>query len=157
MAVDDAGERVGEIGVRIDAVELAGFDQRGDDSPIFPAAIRAGEESVLAIEGDGPDRTLDCIGVDLDPAVVEETGEAVPVRERVADRLGELALLADEGELFAQPGLEIGDERIAIAPGGRRVARPARGRECRSRSDRARRCAAAPSLAIGEASATTRS
>jgi hypothetical protein len=39
MAVDDLGERVGEIDVRIDAVELAGFNQRGDDRPVFSAAV----------------------------------------------------------------------------------------------------------------------
>ena len=96
MAVDDLGEHVGEIGVRIDAVELAGLDQRGDDRPVFPAAVGAGEERILAIEGDRADRALDRVGVDLDAAVVEEAGESLPVRERVADRLGELALLADE-------------------------------------------------------------
>jgi hypothetical protein len=31
MAVDDLGERIGELDVRIDAIELAGFDQRGGD------------------------------------------------------------------------------------------------------------------------------
>ena len=111
MAVDDACEHVGEIGLRIDAVQLAGLDQRGDHGPVLAAAIGAREESVLAIEGDRADRTLDGVGVDLDPAVVEEAREAVPVRERVADGLGELALLADEGEPVAQPGLESDDER----------------------------------------------
>ncbi len=33
------------------------------------------------------------------------------MRERVADDLGELALLADEGEPVAQPGVESDDER----------------------------------------------
>jgi hypothetical protein len=51
MAVDDAREYVGEISLRVDAAELARLDQRGDDSPIFSATIRAGKESVLAIEG----------------------------------------------------------------------------------------------------------
>ena len=80
MAVDDFGERVGEIDLRIDARELAGLDQRGDDSPVFPAAVGAGEERVLAIEGDGSDRALDHVGVHLDPAVVEEAGKALPTR-----------------------------------------------------------------------------
>jgi len=34
-----------------------------------------------------------------------------PARERVADRLGELGLLADRGELGAQPGLQRLDHR----------------------------------------------
>jgi hypothetical protein len=111
MAVDDPCERVGEVGVRIDAAELAGLDQRGDDRPIVAAAIRAGEERILAIERDGPDRSLDRVGVDLDPAVVEEANETVPMREPVADRLSELALLAHKGELFAQPWFEFGEKR----------------------------------------------
>jgi hypothetical protein len=111
MAVDDLGERVGEIDVRIDAVELAGFDQRGDDRPVFSAAVGTGEERILAIKGDGSDRALDRVGVDLDSAVGEEPGKALPTRERIADRLGEFTFLADEAELLAQPRLEIGDER----------------------------------------------
>src|SRR5271167_3700436 len=111
MAVDDAGEHVGEIGLRIDAAQLAGLDQRGDHRPVLPASVGAGEERVFTIEGDRADRTLDGIRVDLDPAVVEETREAGPVREGVADDLGELALLADEGEPVAQPRVESDDER----------------------------------------------
>ena len=52
MAADDLGERVGEIGLRIDAAKLAGFDKRGDDRPVFSAAVGTGEERILAIEGD---------------------------------------------------------------------------------------------------------
>jgi len=40
MAVDDLGEGVGEIGLRIDAAKLAGFDKRGDDRPVFSAFVR---------------------------------------------------------------------------------------------------------------------
>jgi hypothetical protein len=40
VTADDPCECVGEIGVRVDAVQLAGFDQRGDDGPTFRAAIR---------------------------------------------------------------------------------------------------------------------
>jgi len=41
MAVDDFGERVGEIGLRIDARQLAGLDQRGDDGPVLAAFVRS--------------------------------------------------------------------------------------------------------------------
>ena len=40
MAVDDLGEHVGEINERIDTAELAAFDERGDDRPVFSAAVR---------------------------------------------------------------------------------------------------------------------
>ena len=78
MAVDDLGDDVGEIGVRIDAAELAGLDQRRDDRPVLAAAVGAGEQRILAIEGDGADGALDDVGVDLDAAVVEEAGQSRP-------------------------------------------------------------------------------
>ena len=101
MAVDDPGDDVGEVGLRIDGVEFAGFDQRGDDRPVLATAVGAGEERILTIEGDGADGAFDDVGVDLDAAIVEESGEPFPSRERVADRLGELGLLADQAEFVA--------------------------------------------------------
>ena len=98
MAGDDAGDCVGEVGIRIDAVKLRGFDQRGDCRPVLSTAVGAGEERVFPIEGDWSDRAFDHVGVDLDAAVVEEAAKSSPTRERVADCLGELALLADQGD-----------------------------------------------------------
>jgi hypothetical protein len=106
MAVDDPGDDVGEIGLRLDSAELAGFDERGDDGPVLAAAVGAGEQRVLAIESDGTDCALDHVAVDLDAAVVEEAGQSRPARQRIADRFGELGLLADQVELGAQPELE---------------------------------------------------
>ena len=40
VAVDEAGEHVGEVGGRIDAVQLAALDQRGQDRPVLGAFIR---------------------------------------------------------------------------------------------------------------------
>jgi hypothetical protein len=84
MAVDDFGERVGEIGLRIDAREFAGLDQRGEDRPVFSPAVGAREERILAIECDGTDRALDDVGVHFDAAVVDEAREADPMGLRVA-------------------------------------------------------------------------
>ena len=47
VAVDEAGQDVGEIGLGIDGVELAGLDQRSDDAPVDTALVGAGEQSVL--------------------------------------------------------------------------------------------------------------
>ena len=63
------------------------------------AAVRACEERVLAVEGDRPDGALDHVAVDLDAAIIQEPGEALPPRECIADRLGELGFLADQHEL----------------------------------------------------------
>lgn len=80
---------------------------------MFAVAVGAGEERILSIEGDGADTAFDDIGVDLGAAIVEEATEPSPARERVADRFGELALLADQRKLPAQSQLERFDDRSA--------------------------------------------
>ena len=80
MAVDDLHEDVGHIGLRIDAIDFAGLDKRGNDRPVLSPAIGTREESVLPIEGNGADGALDDIGVDLDAPVVDEARQAVPAR-----------------------------------------------------------------------------
>ena len=72
MSGDDAGNDVGEVKIRVDAVELRGLDQRGDAAPGDAAFVVTGEECVLAIEGDGADQVFDPVGVDLDAAVLQE-------------------------------------------------------------------------------------
>lgn len=53
MIIDDSRQYVGEVGLRIDAVEFASLDERGDDRPMLAAAVRAGKEGILAIESNG--------------------------------------------------------------------------------------------------------
>ena len=69
-------------------------------------------QRVLAIERDRPDRPLHDVGINLDPAIVEEVDEAVPAAEAIADRLGDRALPGDGRELNFEPGLEAVDERL---------------------------------------------
>jgi hypothetical protein len=71
-ALDELGEHVGEVGLRIDGVHLAGFDQRGDDAPMNATLVAPGKEGVLAVQRDRADSALNGVGVDLDPAVVDE-------------------------------------------------------------------------------------
>lgn len=62
----------------------------------------------------GSDGALDDVVVQLDAAVVEEQGQPLPARERIADRLGQLGLLADQSQLLAQPWLHGLDDRPAL-------------------------------------------
>ena len=71
------------------------------------------KNAFLPIQRNRPDAALDDIGIDLDAAVVEEVGETVPTRERITDCLSEFGLLADQGELGAQPGFETINDRPA--------------------------------------------
>jgi hypothetical protein len=66
VASDESGEDICE-GLRIDAIQFAGFDERSEDGPVLAAAIGASEQRVLAIEGERADGALDGVGVDLGP------------------------------------------------------------------------------------------
>ena len=63
MAVDQAGDHVGEVGLRFYLVELAALDQGGQHRPGLPALVAAGEQSILAIQGNWADRSFYCVGV----------------------------------------------------------------------------------------------
>ena len=55
MTVDDPGEDVDEVSQRIDVVEFARLDERGDSGPVLGAAVRPGEQRVLSVERDRAD------------------------------------------------------------------------------------------------------
>jgi hypothetical protein len=59
----------------IDGVELAGLDQGGDGRPVFAAVVAASEQGILSSQGHRPHAPLDRVGVELDPAVIEELRE----------------------------------------------------------------------------------
>ncbi len=114
MAGGEPGERVGEPGLRIDAIELARFDHAGDHGPMIAAVVRPGEQGILAIQRERTDGTLDRVAVEFDPAIVEEAGQPLPARERIADRLGERALAAELGELGVEEATKLVDARTAL-------------------------------------------
>jgi hypothetical protein len=89
--------------MRIGAVELAAFDERGDHGSVVTACVGAGEQRIFAIQGQGPDASLDRVAVELDATVVAEAGESFPAGERVVDCVGELA----PGAGLAKPGIEL--------------------------------------------------
>ena len=73
--------------------------------------VRARKQRVLAGQSQRADRPLDHIGVDLDATIVEEQRQTRPAAQGITDGVSELALLADESELLAQPRLKCLDER----------------------------------------------
>ena len=78
------------------------------------ALVGAGEQGVLAVEGDRADRALDHVGVDLDAAVVEEEAQPAPQLESVADRLGDAGVAGDLGELGVEPGPQVIEDGPAV-------------------------------------------
>ncbi len=116
MAVDHLLQDVPQIGVGLDVVQLARRDQRADHCPSMAAAVAAGEQVVLAAEGDGADCALDRIGIELNSAVVQEACQAMPPRERIADRLGKRAAAGDQAELCIEPDVQGIDDRLGEGP-----------------------------------------
>src|SRR3954469_8810402 len=49
--INELGQHVEQVGLRIDAVQFASLDQRGEHRPIFRPFVAAGEEWILAIKG----------------------------------------------------------------------------------------------------------
>jgi hypothetical protein len=80
------------------------------------AGIRTGEQMILAPECNRTNRALHGIGVELDAAIVQESRKAVPTRQRIADRFGELAAARRVGELLFQPELQLVGERLGACP-----------------------------------------
>ena len=92
VAVGEGDEGSGEPVVRVDAGQLAVLDEGGDHRPIVAAFVRPGKECVLPVQSDRSDRSLDGVRVELDTVIVEEVGETISAAQRVAERLGQLAL-----------------------------------------------------------------
>ena len=92
-----------QIGVGLDIVKLAGFNQRTQDGPSVAAAVAAGKEMILATERHWPDCALNRIGVQLDPAIMQEARRSVPARERVADRFSNRAAAWYKRKLIGDP------------------------------------------------------
>src|SRR5215207_10634278 len=86
-AIDEARQHVGEVALRIGAVELAGLHQRRHGRPAGAPVISGGEQRILSAQDHWADGAFHHIAVDLDALVVEEPLETLAMVQRVADRL----------------------------------------------------------------------
>jgi hypothetical protein len=84
--------------VGIDVVHFDRGQKTGNRRPCAAAAVRAGEERVLARDRLRPDRVLNRVGVQLDASVRQETLERGTARQSIADRLGQLRLARQSGD-----------------------------------------------------------
>src|ERR1700676_5071765 len=110
MTVGHALQDVSEPGKGLDVVELCGGDEGADGCPSDAATVRAREQMVFAPERDGPDGALDRAVVEFDAAVIEESGEGWPARERITNGLGEGAGGGNAAKLHLEPRLHHLDE-----------------------------------------------
>jgi len=116
VTIGHASQDIGEPGIGFDAIELRRFDQRAEESPAFSTAIAAGEQVVLAAEGNRSDRSFNRVGVEFDAAVIEEPGEACPAPERISDSICERASGGQLGQLAFEPEAEVFNARSGQFP-----------------------------------------
>jgi hypothetical protein len=94
VAFDDAGDGVGEVGVGIDAGELGCLCQGGDDGLMPVAPSEPAKSAFLRLRSMGRiARSTTLLSISMRPSS-RKRARAGPAGERVADLLGELALLA---------------------------------------------------------------
>src|SRR5688500_16212504 len=86
----DAGEHVGEPGLRVDVVHLRGDDEAVHGSGAHAPAIGAGEEPRLPSERYSAQPALGSIVAQAYSAVVQEARERGPALEHVVHGLGEI-------------------------------------------------------------------
>jgi hypothetical protein len=80
--IGDAGQHVGEVVLRVAAVELGGLDQGVDRRGAVAAGVGTGEQIVLAADRDTAQRPLGGVVVEGEAAVVEASQQRLP-RERM--------------------------------------------------------------------------
>ena len=61
--VDKLGEHVGQIGLRVDTVELAGLNERSNTGPVLRALVVTGEEGIFSVEHNRTDASFDDVGM----------------------------------------------------------------------------------------------
>lgn len=124
MSADHSLQHVTQVCVRLDVIELARLDQRTENCPSSSAAVATGKEVVLAAERHRSDRSLDGVRVEFDAAVMEEAGQSIPARQRIPDRLGEIAAAGQLRELHLEPKAKAVNDRLGEgAPRGQPMRR----------------------------------
>ena len=101
-----AVEHVGEIGLRIEAVQLGGLDDGHGAGERFAAGVGTREEPVLPADADRAQGALGRIVVDGNATIGEEEAEGGPAGQPIAERAGQIPLAGDARQLAFGPGEE---------------------------------------------------
>ena len=72
LSRDHALESLFEVGERLDVIETACLYDRRSDRPMVSTRIGTSKESILARQDNWSDGPLDNVGVEFDPAIVQE-------------------------------------------------------------------------------------
>ena len=87
--IGDAGQRIGEPGLWIDAVELGGFNQRVGNGSRFATVVGSHEQVVFAPDSNGAHATFGCVVVDAQAAIVQIGPCSFEARHAITDGTGQ--------------------------------------------------------------------
>ena len=104
--IADAHEHVAQVVEGVDAVQLAGGDERVEDAGALRTFVAAGEEPILTAHGNPAQLPLRGVVIELESRVVEKACERPPLVSGVAESLGDGSLGQDDERLGIQPRLE---------------------------------------------------
>lgn len=110
--IGDAAEHIGEVVLWVDAAELGAFDQRVDGRGATTAGIGAGEEVILAADGDAAQGPFGRIVVERQAAIVEAACEGGPAGSHIAEGGGELGFARELGRGLIRPGPQCRGDRF---------------------------------------------
>ena len=102
----DAVENVGQIGLRIEAVDLCGLDDRHGAGQGFGPGISTGEEPVFPADANWAQCQLGGIVVDGDTTVGQEQAEGLSTTQSISEAFGQIAFAWNAQELLFGPGKE---------------------------------------------------
>jgi len=141
--ISDLCEEIGEIGLRIDAIHLAGLGDGVDAGGALAAGVGAAEEIVLSAQNRRLHRALSGIVRHLQAPIGQIAFECRPSREAIADGLCERTLATDPAERGVEKRLQLIEQggRVADAPSSGAAAI---GRGCGSQLRTGRQSAAWP-------------
>lgn len=106
LVIMDAVEEVGKIGLRIEAVQLGGFNDGHGSSECLSTGVCPCKKPILASNSNRAQGAFGGIVVDGHTTVSEEQAEGLPPIEAIAEGLGQIALAWNAQELLFGPGKE---------------------------------------------------
>jgi hypothetical protein len=88
----DLPSDIGDVGLRVDAVGLAGLDDGVDRRAALAARFRTGEQSVASSDGNAAQRAFGNVVIDLQAPVIDMATQCRPSLRAIGDGLGHVGL-----------------------------------------------------------------
>ncbi|MCP4317129.1 MAG: ComEC family competence protein [Hyphomicrobiales bacterium] len=114
LVICDLSKDPCEPSLRIDAVELGGFDQGEGDCYGFAAALRTGKHPILTAKGNRHHGSLGGIVIEFQKSVFQIGPQTLHPCQGITDSLGQRRLAGYFGQLRMQPCFQIIKDRLGF-------------------------------------------